>query len=181
MNNRGFTIIELLVISAIIATFSVVLIFNFGVSPESETARDQTASVILSDIRRAQSMALSGSRFQGNLTCGYGVHYLDQNSYSIYAKVVPVSGLCSSVITRNYQAGDMVVETKKLINSNMEIRSAFLDVFFEPPDPKVYLNNSYSLSASPTVITVQLKNQQNCDQSTCTDISIYGSGQIDSE
>ncbi|MBI2063839.1 MAG: type II secretion system protein [Candidatus Yanofskybacteria bacterium] len=177
--SRGFSIIELLVITAIIATFSVVLILNFRSSPTSRTAREQTASVILSDVRRAQSLALSGSRYQGNLVCGYGVHYINPTSYLLYAKAVPASGPCFSVATRNYQAGDPIVETKILINVNMEIRSVFDDVFFEPPDPKTYIDDEFDLEGSPSTITVQLKGQQNCGQKSCTKVVIYPTGQID--
>lgn len=179
MNNRGFTIIELLVISAIIATFSVVLILNFRSSPTSKTARVQTASVVLSDIRRAQSLALSGSRYQGNLVCGYGFHYVNPTSYFIYVKTVPVSGPCSSVATHNYQSGDPITENKILINTNMEFRSSFNDIFFEPPDPKTYINNKSSLNIPPATLTIQLKNQNNCAQNTCTEINVFTSGQID--
>lgn len=177
--SKGFSIIELLVISAIIATFSVVLILNFKPSSTSKTARVQTASVILSDIRRAQSMSLSGSRYQGNLVCGYGVHYINQTSYLIYAKAIPISGACSSMTTRNYQIGDLIAETKNLVNYSMEMRSPFLDIFFEPPDPKTYLNNIFSLAASPQIILIQLKGQSVCTQQSCTQVTIYSSGQID--
>src|SRR3989344_3790670 len=177
--NRGFSIVELLVVSAIIATFSVVLILNFRASPASKIARVQTASVVLSDIRRDQSFALSGSRFQGGLVCGYGIHYIDSTSYLIYAKEASLSGPCSSVTTRNYQSGDLIAETKILINANMEFRSSFYDIFFESPDPKTYINNTSSLTTVPATITIQLKDQQNCAQGTCTKIEIYTSGQID--
>jgi type II secretory pathway pseudopilin PulG len=126
-----------LVVTAIIATLSVVLLFNFGTSARNKTARLQTASVVASDVRRAQSMALSGTRFSGNIVCGYGIHYSSSANYYIYAKAAPGGG-CSTIPTRNYQAGDLIVENKKLANPNMEFRSSFSDIFFESPDPKTY-------------------------------------------
>jgi len=170
--------VELLVVSAIIATFSVVLILNFRASPKSETAREQTASLVLSNIRRVQSMALAGTRYQGNLTCGFGVHYLNSTAYFIYGKTMPISGLCSSVTTRNYQAGDIIVETIILSNSNMQFRSSFNDIFFEPPDPKTFINNNSALTAPHATLTIQLKGQASCAQGSCTDIEVHTSGQI---
>lgn len=179
--SKGFSIVELLVVSAIIATFSVVLILNFRSSPTSKTARIQTASVVLSDIRRAQSLALSGSRYLDKTVCGYGIYKINNTSYLLYAGVLDGAATKCKDSNHNYQAGiDLVVETKNLINSNMEIRSSppVRDIFFESPDPKTYINNSPSLSGS-TTISIQLKNQQNCAQGTCTDIKVFASGGID--
>lgn len=164
---------------AIIATFSVVLFLNFRSSPRNRVARNQTASVIVSDVRRAQFMATAGNRHLGNIVCGYGVRYINNVSYSIYAKAVPVSGSCSSLSTRNYQSGDLTVETKILNNVNMEIRSVFSNIFFEPPDPKTYINNNSALTGPATVISIQLKGQANCNGQSCAQITVYPSGQID--
>ncbi|MEK7151649.1 MAG: type II secretion system protein [Patescibacteria group bacterium] len=176
--SRGFSLIEVLVMSAIVATFSVALILNFRSSPKSGVARNQVASIIVSDIRRAQSLATSGARFQGNIVCGYGVHYVNQNSYLIYAKSVPSPSSCSSISNYNYQIGNPIIETKYISNSNMEMRSAFLDVFYEPPNPRVYINNNSAINGSPTSIYIQLKGQQNCSTAPCAQISIFPSGQI---
>lgn len=174
--------VELLVVIAIIATLSVAMILNFRVSAKNKTARTQTASIIISDIRRAQSMALSGSRYQNNIVCGYGVHYVDSVTYLIYAKALPSGGGCASVPTRNYNsAGDFLIETRKIINPSMAIRSSFYDIFFEPPNPKTYINNDPSLTSvfSPATISIQLKGQSNCAQQSCTNISVYTSGELD--
>ncbi|MEK7154243.1 MAG: prepilin-type N-terminal cleavage/methylation domain-containing protein [Patescibacteria group bacterium] len=175
--SKGFSLVEVLVVTAIIATLSVALLFNFGTTARNRTARNQVASVIASDIRRAQSMALAGTRFGGNTVCGYGIHYLSSTSYYIYAKAAPAGG-CSTVPTRNYQAGDLIAENKKLINRNMNFRSSFSDVFFESPDPKTFLNNSSVLTDPPVTITIQRVGQANCAGQTCAKIEIYTSGQI---
>lgn len=178
--NKGFTIIELLIVTAIIATFSVVLVLNFRSSPKNQVARSQTAAVIVSDIRRIQSMASAGSRFQGNVVCGYGIHYVSNVSYVLYAGVLDGAATRCQDTNHNYQVGiDLIVETKNLINSNMEIRSSFPDAIFEPPDPKTYINNSALLSGPPTNIIVQLKGQVDCSGTSCTWISIWPSGKID--
>ena len=180
LTNRGFSIIELLVVTAIIATFSVVLVLNFRSSPKNQVARSQTAAAVVSDIRRIQSMASAGSRFQGNVVCGYGIHYVSSTSYILYAGVLDGGATRCQDTNHNYQAGiDLVVETKNIINSNMEMRSSFSDVIFEPPDPKTYINNSALLTGPSATITIQLKAQASCAGTSCTLITIFPSGQID--
>lgn len=177
--NSGFSVVELLLVAVIIATLSVTLILNFRASPLSATAREQTASVIVSDVRRAQSMALAASLYRGSSVCGYGIHYVDSNTYLIYAGAWD-SGVSSCQSSeRNYSAtADTTVETKKLSNGKMEMRSSFPDVFFVPPDPKTFINNSSALADPPAVITIQPKGQSNCGQGSCTTIEIYTSGLI---
>ncbi len=177
-SDNGFTLVEVLVVTAIIATLSVALFFNFGTTARNRTARVQVASVIVSDIRRAQSMALAGTRFNGNVFCGYGIHYVDHVTYLIYAGANEGLPMCQNA-NHNYQTGiDSVVQTQKLINQNMEFRSSFSDIFFESPDPKTYINNSALLTDPQVTINVQRVGQANCGGQSCTKIEIYTSGQI---
>ncbi len=180
-SDRGFTLVEILVVTAIIATLSVALLFNFGTTARNRTARSQVASVIVSDVRRAQSMALSGTRFSGNVVCGYGIHYIDHITFLLYAGVDEGLPTCQAA-NHNYQAGiDSIVEIKKLINPNIEFRSSFFDIFFESPDPKTYINNNASLTSPPTTtaITIQRIGQGACSiPQTCAQIDVYTSGQV---
>jgi prepilin-type N-terminal cleavage/methylation domain-containing protein len=178
-SNAGFTLVEVLVATAIIAILSVALLFNFGNTARNRTARSQVASVVVSDIRRAQSMALSGARFGGNAVCGYGIHYVNHTSYLLYAGANEGLPRCQDA-NHNYQTGvDSLVENRALINSNMEFRSSFSDIFFEPPDPKTYINNSASLTDPPATIVIQRTGQTACGiPQTCAQIDVYTSGQI---
>lgn len=125
-------------------------------------------------------MTLSGTRYKGNLVCGYGVHYVDSNTYLIYAKGVPIASPCSAVITRNYDPGtDFTVNTKKVFGTNTLMDGSFKDVFFEPPDPKIYINNDSALTVAPTSITIKLRNQVVCLAGQCVSVVIYSSGQLD--
>lgn len=171
--------VELLVVGAIIATLSVALVLNFRLGARTATARFQVASAIVSDIRKMQSHSLAGRNYDGTIVCGYGVRYNSPSSYDLYAKQVPGVGSCASLATYNYQAGDTIVENRKLVSTKMEIRSSFYDVFFLPPDPKVYVNNFALPTPRSTTVTVQLVGQQNCSQGSCTTIEIHNSGQID--
>ncbi len=125
-------------------------------------------------------MALAGTRYQGNITCGYGVDYVDKNNYSIYAKAVPGSGSCSTVATRNYQPGiDYIVEAKKISNANFEIAGTFGDIFFEPPDPKTYISNQSLPNPASALITIQLVGQTSCSGGSCSTVQVSNSGEVD--
>lgn len=173
----GFSLVELLVVSAIIATLSVVFIFNFRGSASNKSAVNQAAAVVASDIRRVQSMATSAARYNGSLVCGFGLHYLDNTSYLIYAE--SSGAACTTPAARKYQNGDGVVENRKLTNPNIEIKSSFLDVFFEPPDPKVAIDGNVSLTNSPTQTTITVGPKGSaCGGGVCTNIVVNTSGAI---
>lgn len=178
---RGFTLIEIIVVTSIIILLSVSLISNFRPAATNKTARDQVTGIILSDLRRAQSMTLAGSRFQNAAVCGYGLHYLTSQSYIIYTVTDRNSANGCTDENFNYQSGvDQTVDTRRLNNFSIEIRSSFLDIFFVAPDPKTYINNDGSIAnTTPTTITLQIIGQAVCSASTpCSSIDIYRSGQI---
>jgi len=173
---NGFTLIELAIVFGVVSLLSVLFIYNFREAATSATARNQIASIIVSDIRRAQSMALAGSNREGQIVCGFGIHYINSYSYILYSKM-PSGGSCA-LATRNYSSGDPF-ETRIIDNTNFRIGSIFADIFFEPPDPKTYINNSaVLLPETTTTINVVLKNQP-CTGATCTIVTVSTRGSVD--
>ena len=85
--------------------------------------------------------------------------------------------ICSTS-NKNYQSGnDYSYQQVKIIEKNVEFKNSFNDVFFVPPDPKTYINNSFSLSASPLAISIGFKGLS-CP-AYCKTISVFPSGKID--
>lgn len=178
-DQRGFTLLEVLITLVIVGFLSSVITLNFRSSATNATARRQAAAVIVSDIRRAQSLAISGVNFQGGIVCGYGIDYLDSKTYRIYAKNKPGAAACSTVSTRNYQsATDTIVETRKIGNASLQFASSFSDIFFEPPDPKTYINNVSLPTVASTAINVVITGQ-NCVSGTCLTVTVSSTGKID--
>lgn len=179
---KGFSLVELIVMLTIIALFSTLLLYNARSSKTGTTARHQISALIMADIRRAQSLALSGLQYQGQLVCGYGVHRVDAGSYLIYAGVPEGGGPTCIAANRNYQPGtDFVFETVRVDNTDLAVRGpiggSFFDLFFESPDPRVYLNNVYDLNGAADIYVV---NQgQVCGGTNCTIVTVYGSGRVD--
>lgn len=153
-SNQGFTLVEVMVYVALVGIFSVILLTNLQGAQTNSSVLERASSAVISDFRRAQLMTISGLTFQGNPVCGYGIHYLDSGSYLIYAGGEAV---CSTA-NRNYNASDFNIQTVKIIESNVKFKSSFSDVFFEPPDPKTYLDNSSVLSATPLPISLGFEN-----------------------
>lgn len=175
----GFTILELLVNVGIMAVLGTLFFINFRSSSTNATARHQQSSIIVADIRRVQTMTTAGSQYQGTIVCGFGIHYVTSRAYLIYAKKVPTfPTACAALSTRNYESTDYTVELKPLVNSGLS-NSWFPDIYFEPPDPKTYINNVRSLSPVINVNINILKTGSVCNPSTCTTITISTSGKID--
>src|SRR3990167_6048106 len=148
--NRGFTLIEVLVVAAITGIISTFMLLSF-----QRTRPDLNASggVILSDMRAAQSKALASTKYDSGsgskIRCGYGVHYINPTSYSIYTGPDASSNTCSS-LNRNLDGADTTVATKVFGNEKVEFKAVFSDIFWEPPNPDTYINNS-SADASITI------------------------------
>jgi len=135
----GFTIIELLIVMVIISVLSVLVLTNYR-SGQKKYALDQAAQKLVSDIRKAQNMAMSGVEITGvcdedNCT-GYGI-YINKNDtfYIIYADN-------NGNLSR--QPSDATVETINL-SSKIKIDSVSplsnrIDMFFESPAPTARIN-----------------------------------------
>lgn len=160
----GFTLVELVIVVAIIGVLSATLLFNFRSTQTGASARAQVANVLISDIRDMQSRALSGSNPSGVLVCGYGIHYINATTYVLFAR--PVSGgtpCAADARPKTYQVGDLVLAEKNLLNPQMVFANAFADVYYEIPSAKGYINNNslpsqfssflIAFSASPGVVT----------------------------
>ena len=173
-NTSGFTLIEVVVYAALMGIFSTVILLNLMGAQTNSSVLERASAAIISDFRRAQNLTIAGLNFQGSSVCGYGIHYLSPDSYLLYAG----GGSTCSSANRNYQNGqDLDMQTIKITESNVKFKASFNDIFFEPPDPKTYLNNNASLSGAPIVITVGFENQ-NCPTG-CKTITIFPSGKID--
>ncbi len=129
---QGFTIIELLVVVAIIGILTIVILVSQRNFNSATLLTDTTYTIALS-IREAQSFGLSSRNNSGVYNAGYGVHFGDTaNSYVVFADTNPggagsdYTGNCPGHTQTNanypdarpgncyYDSGDGLVQTYTL-------------------------------------------------------------------
>ncbi len=157
-NKNGFTMIELMVVLALIVIISSTVIINFRGANKTQSL-DLAAEKLFSDLKEIQANALNAKEYSGAVPCGWGIHYIDADTYIYYAGGKPGGLECSDGgVNRDYQAGqDTVARTIDLQNAGeVELNGAFSDIFFESPNPDTYIGNDKSSGLS-TIITLQLK------------------------
>ncbi|HZZ99216.1 MAG TPA: prepilin-type N-terminal cleavage/methylation domain-containing protein [Candidatus Paceibacterota bacterium] len=175
-SQSGFTLVEMMVVVAIMGILGVALITNF-----SRSRVDLTISVneLKSSIRQAQNEAISSKKFGGYNPCGYGIHYVDSTHYAIYVGPDSADNDCSS-IDHNYSSSeDSLLETKSFTNPSVQFVGTFKDVFFVPPDPKTYLNDDADLSQAP--VTMTIGTASSCSAGSCSSVYVYPSGNVDTQ
>ena len=143
----GFSVTELLVVMFIISLISAVALANYR-SGQRKYALTQAVQKLVSDIRKAQNMALSGFNIEGAYY-GYGVYLEEDDAY--YIIYGDVNG------NTTYQPADDVIETISLFPNNIEVQSVTptpgkISVFFESPQPTTYINGNDTPGLSGTII-----------------------------
>jgi len=145
-NDKGFTLIELMVSVAIIGLVSAIGVVNYRNANKASVLQLE-AYKVAGDIRRAQNMALGAVEFNSAVPAAWGAHFDTANpdQYLIFADIND---------DKIYDGGDGILATVNLQNNiNLDITGT-IDVAFVPPDPTTYLNGANSGEAS-----VKLKDQ----------------------
>ena len=86
--SHGFTLIELIISIGIIGMLSTITIVNFKAAQRSREIKN-VAETLVSDLRRAQAMTLSGSRLSDGRIArgGYGIFFdPSASSYTLFAE-----------------------------------------------------------------------------------------------
>lgn len=136
MRNKSFTLIELLIIIAIIGILSAILIPGYG-ALQRQLALQRSATKLAQDIRRAQEMAMAAKEYPRK---GYGV-YLDKTwekgeKYYLYAD--------TSTPNERYNIGDRILEgielEKGIYISHINTPNGTVSINFTPPEPIVEIS-----------------------------------------
>lgn len=167
----GFTILEVIVVSAIAVTIMGFLVTNFSRSRNELAA---TAPSVISEIRRAQNLALSGGRFEGDYRCGFGIKF-ESDRYVVYAGPV-ADGTCASNDDRQFDFSGTMIEEMTVLDDALEFKTEG-DIYFVPPLPYTYLNGQRAPDTPPLVITIGVAGKS-CAPETCRSVRIDRAGQI---
>ena len=161
-NEKGITLVEIIVVVFIISIFSVILISDFP-KIQGQFALSRDAAKLAQDLRKAQDLALSGVPVLSPVpgasptpipVAGYGV-YVDASKpkeYKIYAdSCQPFNhqyNSCDNTVeridTNSIGSGGMPVSVKIRVHTNVGINTnpGDISINFTPPNPKVDILNS---------------------------------------
>lgn len=173
-DNKGFTLVEIAVVAAIIGFMSTAIIVSFS---RNRIRIEESSGLLTSQIRIAQTDAVSSSKYNNYNPCGYGIHYIDSTHFALYIGPNATTTNCQAQ-NRNYTANqDSLLTAQTFQDPRIQFMGSFQDIFFEPPDPKTYLNNNASLNQPPQAITIGVAGTA-CP-TDCKTIYVYSSGKID--
>jgi prepilin-type N-terminal cleavage/methylation domain-containing protein len=155
----GFTLLELLVVIVMIAILSGIIFLGPN-TWQRALALDRSAQKLSQDISQSRGLSQQGESggCSGSNADGYGVYLAksDQSQYLIYRN-------CDNDLNnrdRSYGVTDEKFEGESIpLESHIVIcglkeggsEVPVLSIFFEPPDPTVFINNIPSVTSSVTI------------------------------
>ncbi len=155
MKSKGFTLLEITVVIAIIILLSTIFLANYR-EGEKRFALQRSAYKLAQEIRRTQEMAMSSQKFEDSFPKGgYGV-YLTKNSNSViifadcdgngsYSLAGSAPTCAEATATNPYWKGEEIEEfyfEKGIYILNLLPSSPedSLSITFFPPDPEITIN-----------------------------------------
>ena len=170
VGRQGFTLMELLIVIAVIGIISTMLVVNWRKN-EKQYQLQRAAQEIVQNIRKVQDMALNSFKYEGEIPdYSYGLFFDkdDNNSYIVFGDR---NG------NNTYQASDMQIENVS-IETGIEINSLSsenqnLHITFSLPDGFTGIEPS---ADSATIIIK--KTGKSCPSNDCKNIIINKTGQI---
>lgn len=188
-NSIGFTLIEILLVIAIIATFSTFIFINYRKSQPTYGLLAM-AQKINFNLRKVQNMAMNSNEFNGSVPRGgYGIYFSANESGGIYSYII----FADSNGSKTYDSSLEKVEEIKL---DAGVQSSLISIvtcsppapcstshpasgyiIFIPPDPAVIIGSSNPIdNATELSVTLTLESS-----SVARTIAINKVGKIDIE
>ncbi|MFH0906649.1 MAG: prepilin-type N-terminal cleavage/methylation domain-containing protein [bacterium] len=133
----GFTLIEMMIVIFIISLLSVMILADYKKSQKKYILINSVQQLV-SDIHKAQNVAMSGTDISENNYYGYGVYFqsVSVTSYIIFADK---NG------SKKYDSSDDIIQ---IVNLPLDVKIKSISVtplhiFFAPPAPDTYINGSH--------------------------------------
>lgn len=159
-NSNGFTLVELLVSTAIIATMSALVVANFRKGGKEGTLR-MAAQKLASDIRMMQGNSLGLKSIAGTYPKGGWGWRGNENESNFYYLFADFDG------NKRYSIGNVPEELsqKIVLPPGVTIKSLeadgldrkYLYAVFLPPDPKVEISLANSSESSSVLVSTDNK------------------------
>lgn len=156
--NKGFTIVELIVVISIISILSTIMLVDYG-RGRTVIKKQQSVQTFVQAVRSAQNKALGGEVVNcTDSPCKYGV-YVEDDSPTVLIFGDGTNGFTSN---NAYDAGEEIIETYNMEEGILVARinpggGPKMNILFEPPDPTVSFNPcggcaniNFEINDSPT-------------------------------
>lgn len=159
MNQKGFSLIELMIVISIVGIASSIVITQYS-SKRNSKALFLGAKQVVNDVRMAQNYAFGTLDFGGvNPSGGYGIRFSeDSNSYIIFGD----KSVAPAIPNKEYDAGENF-QTMNLPDSvkvtSLKIGAIShnnVDVIFTPPYGEVYIDKN-NKDVSDNFINLEIK------------------------
>jgi len=180
-SGAGFTLVEILVVVAVIFILSLIILPNYR-SSTSQFTLARSAHKLAQDIRRVSEMAMSAKELPGGVmpAGGYGIFFdvsWDNKKYRLYADTQPPGG------NEFFTAADTIVEPpyieleKGVVIQSINTPANKVGINFKPPAPTVKIKYSATDEVGTVIITLALES----DPTKTKTIKINKAGLIDVE
>lgn len=149
---QGFTLIEVLVVLAILSFLTATLVV-YSRSSEQRLALFREQSKLVSMILRTKSLSIQTYKV-GEKVCGYGVHFDSINNRYLIFKDLKINDDCALANSDKVLSNDgEIVEIIDLKNAGVILsdKTNVADVFFQPPDPKIFLTPAPSAGSEVSI------------------------------
>ena len=157
---RGFTLIEIMAVIAIISIMTAILLVSFD-GTKKQTNLDNASRQFVTDLSFLQKSALSGTVPPGvtGSVCGHGLHRTNSGGYQFFVIEKSKVSNCTGAYLRTYDSSRGSIYGTKVFEKGVALENSAQDLYFEVPHAKVYYNNSianapYTLSLDGESLSV---------------------------
>ncbi|MDP3645696.1 MAG: prepilin-type N-terminal cleavage/methylation domain-containing protein [bacterium] len=193
-SDKGFTIIEMLVVVGIIVVVTATVLANNAKFGGTILLQNLAFDIALST-REAQIYGLSVQKFRSSFTSPFGVHFDinggNNKTYTVFADAIGVENghydcpnpldkptcelVQSTTITRGFHISDLCVTP---ISGTEDCNATVLDVVYKHPEPDAYIRICTTPAQCSTTLNQRARVVVTSPRGDSTNICIEINGQI---